>query len=117
MVGDTVWAKNFAQGPQWLSGTVLRELGPCSFLVLLDDSREVHKHIDHLRPRVPESTSSSQSQAQTPDESCDIDPPASTPDESNLDGGVQPPETSGTEPPRRSDRHRQPPDRLMVSWS
>ena len=71
--GNTVREKNFAQGPQWLNGTVLRKLGPCSFLIHLDDGREVHKHIDHLCPRVPETTSPPMSQDHNPAESCDFE--------------------------------------------
>ncbi|XP_014667918.1 PREDICTED: uncharacterized protein K02A2.6-like [Priapulus caudatus] len=59
--GDSVMARNFANGPTWLPGNLLRRIGPLSFTAQLQDGRIVRRHQDHLQctgnldaPAVPE---------------------------------------------------------------
>ncbi|XP_058858757.1 uncharacterized protein K02A2.6-like [Acipenser ruthenus] len=56
-VGDSVFARNFGTGPQWLSGTISKQTGPVSYVVQLQDGRACRRHVDHVRrgfPKEPE---------------------------------------------------------------
>ena len=48
-VGQSVWAKNFREGPAWVPARVSDQVGPLSFLVQLSDGGLWRRHIDHLR--------------------------------------------------------------------
>ena len=51
-VGDFVSVKNYGQyGPKWLPGTVSQVTGPVSYKVVLQDGREVRKHVDQIISR------------------------------------------------------------------
>ena len=61
--GDTVLVGNFPANQGWLCGTVLRAVGPVSFLISLNNGKIVKRHQDHLRHRqdtfkIPHSSSS-----------------------------------------------------------
>ena len=51
-VDDLVYARNYGSGPPWLPGKVTRKSGEVSYTVLLEDGRQVHKHVDQLRARM-----------------------------------------------------------------
>ena len=108
-VGDAVFIRNFTRGPTWVSGTIVKAQGPCSYRVKLADSRVVRRHVDHIRLRSivnpPEPATEETLDDLFPTPSSDIDPSAeSTP-------AVSPPA------PRRSGRVRRPPDRLCETLS
>ena len=48
-VGATVLAKDFLHKGPWLPGKVLERIGPCSYLIQLEDGRQWRRHIDHLK--------------------------------------------------------------------
>ena len=47
-VGDHIYARNYARGPKWLAGIIIKQSGPTSFLVKLTDGRVQHRHIDQI---------------------------------------------------------------------
>ena len=49
--GDSVYAQDFRQGQSWLTGIVVRGLGPVSFEVKTNDGQLIRRHQDHLRKR------------------------------------------------------------------
>lgn len=50
-VGDNVYARNYGQGPLWLPGKVIDVSGSVSYLILLEDGRRAHRHVDQLKSR------------------------------------------------------------------
>ena len=46
---DPVMAKNFSQGPLWITGKILKKSGAATFLVELPDGRVIHRHSDQLK--------------------------------------------------------------------
>ena len=50
-VGDTVYTRNYAQGPKWLPGTVVEIEGLVLLHIKLSDGRILRRHIDQVRPR------------------------------------------------------------------
>ena len=51
VVGETVYARNYAQGPKGLPGTVVKTEGPVLLHVKLIDGRILRRHVDQVRPR------------------------------------------------------------------
>lgn len=49
-VGQTVWTRNFRDGPRWIRGVVADRLGPLSYLVRMPDGALWRRHVDQLRP-------------------------------------------------------------------
>ena len=49
--GDSVYARDFRQGQSWLTGTIVRGLGPVSFEVKTSDGQLIRRHQDHIRKR------------------------------------------------------------------
>ena len=47
--GDTVLVRNFPVKQGWLCGTVLKAVGPVSFLISFNNGKIVKRHQDHLR--------------------------------------------------------------------
>ena len=52
VVGETVYTRNYAQGPKWLPGTVVEIEGPVLLHVKLRDGRILRRHVDQVRPRL-----------------------------------------------------------------
>ncbi|CAG2228036.1 unnamed protein product [Mytilus edulis] len=50
-VGQGVFARNFAIGSKikWIPGEVIKQSGPLSFHIKLQDGRVIRRHIDHIR--------------------------------------------------------------------
>ena len=48
-VGQSVWAQNFRDGPTWVQGEVIDQVGPLSYLVQLCAGEMWRRHNDHLR--------------------------------------------------------------------
>ena len=48
-VNQSVRARRFREGPQWVAVVVQDRLGPVSYLIRLDDGSLWRRHIDHLR--------------------------------------------------------------------
>ena len=46
---DPVMAKNFSQGPLWITGKILKKSGAATFLVELPDGRVIRRHSDQLK--------------------------------------------------------------------
>ena len=48
-VGDSVMAKNYREGPQWMPGLVVEHKGPLTYIIPLDSGMLWRRHIDQLR--------------------------------------------------------------------
>ncbi|KAL1416280.1 hypothetical protein MTO96_028113 [Rhipicephalus appendiculatus] len=48
---DPVFARNFSQGPPWVSAAISNATGPISYEVVLPDGHVCHWHVDKLRRR------------------------------------------------------------------
>ncbi|XP_031552508.1 uncharacterized protein LOC116289694 [Actinia tenebrosa] len=48
---DKVLARNYSGSPKWLPGTIIKETGPVSGEVELEDGTVVRRHHDQLLPR------------------------------------------------------------------
>ncbi|XP_070378121.1 uncharacterized protein [Dermacentor albipictus] len=48
---DPVFARNYGQGPPWVSAVISRATGPISYEVALPDGRVCRRHVDQLRRR------------------------------------------------------------------
>jgi hypothetical protein len=87
----------------WLPGTVLQQIAPLSYKVELRDGRVIHRHIDHLRSRLPT--------VMMEDVEDEWNPPA-------LNTSASTDTTTDSESEsrtlRRSQRSRQPPDRYGI---
>ena len=93
-VDDQVFVRNMAT--KWLPGVIIEEKGDFTFFIELEDARVLHRHIDHIRKR-----------------SCDITTsPTSDDDDLLVPTAAQ---ENVPEPSRRSTRNRNPPDRLMTT--
>ena len=49
VIGQNVMAKNFRNGPKWLPGVIVEQLGTLTFLVQLDNDMFWKHHVDQLR--------------------------------------------------------------------
>ena len=49
---EDVYVRNFSTGAKWLIGKVVRETGPVSYLIVLNDGRLIRRHVDHIRKRL-----------------------------------------------------------------
>ena len=45
-------AKNFSQGPPWITGKIMSKAGTATFLVELSDGRVIRRHCDLLKPNL-----------------------------------------------------------------
>ena len=52
VVGETVYTRNYAQGPKWLPGTVVEMEGSVLLHVKLHDGRILRRHVDQVRLRL-----------------------------------------------------------------
>ena len=103
MIGESVSIRNQGTGPPWLPGIITGMVSLQRCVVLLNDGRNVERHIDHVRHRVGgESTHNRTLILPSPDED---DPGHREP--------AQPPTEDPIPQPRHSTRVRRPPDRLM----
>jgi len=50
-VGEKVYVKNNRKGKNWLSGCIVKETGPVSFQVKLEDGKTIRCHQDQARHR------------------------------------------------------------------
>ena len=46
-----MYARDFRQGQSWLTGTIVKCLGPVSFEVKTTDGQMIRRHQNHLRKR------------------------------------------------------------------
>ena len=102
-LGDTVFIKNFADGPTWLPGVVTALHGLLTYDVKLGDGRVVRRHIDHVQSRASHPP---------PTETEDDCLPGPTTVSPGPFGASSEPAAPQTEL-RRSTRVSRPPDRLM----
>ena len=47
-IGDNVMARNFRPGNKWEKGTLIKQLGPLTYIVKLESGVEWKRHVDHL---------------------------------------------------------------------
>ena len=57
--GERVYVKNFGQGEKWLQGEIVKQKGPVTFEIKLQDGRIFQRHQDHVRKRSTEEQSDS----------------------------------------------------------
>ena len=111
--GQSVYVRNFPAGDSWISAQVLKSASPVSFIVQLPDGRQVKRHQDHIRSRLPdmEGSHSSEHVADTGNNplsssGCDI-PLAPVETHSGTAESISPP------PRHYPVRQRKPPDRFQ----
>ena len=51
-VSSSVYARNYSQGPLWLTGMVLNLEGSVMYQIRLNNNQVILRHIDQMRPRV-----------------------------------------------------------------
>ena len=49
--GDLVYTRNYSAGQMWLPGKIVKQTGPVSFLVKLEEGRVWRRHINQIRKR------------------------------------------------------------------
>ena len=122
-IGQTVWARNFREGPRWVRAVVSDRSGPVSFIVILENGNLWRRHIDHLRlgvsatleyPKVEEEPfpyfppGEPALGAPTDGESPTVSQRDSSTNRPNIEEGAPPPPP----PSRHSQRIRRQPERL-----
>ena len=117
-VGENVYVKNLPAGkPKWIPGIVKKVTGPLSYVVKLQDGKEVRRHVDHVRKReISELTPPSVGPELYPDID-EIQPSINEPTDSSVTPISDPTNERDTIPtiqPRRSDRARRPVERYDV---
>ena len=110
-VGQSVMARNFGSRNNWISGVIVRQLGPVTYLVNVSDGRVWKRHVDHLKELVPTRdlpASDSDFDMDIPSTSTPDHTPPEEPEDSPLNGNSEPsasgenvnsPSTSGTASP------------------
>ena len=109
-VGEAVWVRNFSQGLTWLAGEVVKYKGQCSMIVKLTDGRVIHRHLDHIRQKTG-STSPDHTTTTIDDP---LIAPAFPSDQTESPSASRSEQEPSQLIPRRSARHRRPPDRLTL---
>ena len=51
-VGESVLVRDFVHHPKWKEGKIASQLGPLTYLIILEDGRKWKRHIDHVKPLV-----------------------------------------------------------------
>ena len=101
-INEPVLVRNFSRGPPWLKGHVTQVRGPLSYQVLLQDSRTVRRHVDHLCQSVADSTGTASSGVDVDELDFTIILPAAcdlhSPHTSVADSTEPHPSTDSTEP-------------------
>ena len=59
VIGQPVLVRNFPAGDSWIPAQVMKLVGPLSFIVQLENGRQVKRHQDHIRQRLVSSEHSS----------------------------------------------------------
>ena len=103
-VGQSVMARNFGPGNNWISGVIAQQLGPVTYLVDVADGRVWKRHIDHLKELVPDRA------LPDPESEIDMDLPSTTVSE-------QPPPEEPDNSPRNSDSNSSNTDEQVNSPS
>ena len=49
--GDLVYSREFGKQQKWYPGVINTQTGPVSFIIQLEDDREVHRHQDQVIQR------------------------------------------------------------------
>ena len=108
--GQSVMIRNFRPGPKWVPGTVVRQLGPLSYLVALANGSQHKRHIDHIRAYSSDISSPSVATH------TDFDLPMPTEDATvtTTDNNTSPQDQSSA--CRYPSRNRHPPERLQLSF-
>lgn len=89
-------AKNMRDGPNWIPGIIVNQLGPVTYLVEVSEGRMWKRHVDHIKDHTPGDLSP---RAQGPEEAVEIDldiPAASTEPVVNTPPSQSTPSTSAT---------------------
>ena len=110
-LGDTVYSKAYGRGqPKWVPAIVVQKTGPVSYLVELDDTTNVKRHLDQLRKRHAPLLLPQTPQSPTPLSPTSPSPtnmvPTDTPEHSDIHVSDSP------VTPCYPSRIRNPPDRL-----
>ena len=74
--GQSVMVRNLRPGPKWISGIIIRQLGPLSFLIKLETGVHQKQHMDHIRDfshKPPSTPTSEEAGASSSFEGSDLD--------------------------------------------
>ena len=66
--GEKVFVKNNLKGKKWIPGSIIKQTGPVSFKVTLQDGKTIRCHEDQLRKRDMDETKDSDSPLLTDDD-------------------------------------------------
>ena len=55
-VGDNVWVRDFTTKKKWMAGSVLKKLGAMMYLVGVDGSGTVRRHLSQIKRRIATTT-------------------------------------------------------------
>ena len=72
-----MYVKDFPEGKKWLPGTISKREGKVTYHILLEDSRVVRRHIDHIRSQTNNSTAQIDSPQDSVNEDALLDIPTS----------------------------------------
>ncbi|XP_062380634.1 uncharacterized protein K02A2.6-like [Sardina pilchardus] len=114
--GDAVYTRNYGLGPKWVPATVESPTGPVSYTVILGNGQRMRRHVDQVRARHPESSSSLDKQTEPPEACSREDEPGTSMHQPNAE--PQPPDEQGDQQsavPERLDLPVNPPAELRRS--
>ena len=103
--GDIVYVRNFRSGTTWIPGTIESAIGNVSYEVMLEDSRMVRRHVDHIRQRwkdsgndcVPRVVSLEEESLSTPSVESSIESSIKSSVESSIESSIESSVESTTE--------------------
>jgi len=133
--GDTVWIRDFRGTTKWISGVIVQNVGPVSYMIQLQDGTVHKRHLDHIHQRVdnPSAPTSSSNASQATEESPLVTYPVellptdsessqseqsqstiSAQNNTDLSTAASSSETRTTAPRRNPPRNRKPPRRFQT---
>ena len=133
--GDTVWIRDFRGTTKWISGVIVQNVGPVSYMIQLQDGTVHKRHLDHIHQKVdnPSAPTSSSNASQATEESPLVTYPVellptdsessqseqsqstiSAQNNTDLSTAASSSETRTTAPRRNPPRNRKPPRRFQT---
>ena len=98
-MGQSVMARNFGSGSNWVLGVIVRQLGPVTYLVDVSEGRVWKRHVDHLKELVPDhdlSASESDFDMDIPSTATPENLPSEEPVDSTTNGDSSQPEPANS---------------------
>ena len=113
-------ARNLRPGARWITGVIVKKLGPMTYLIQVETGQLWKRHVDHLRTRGDKPLSEGNSQTPTQTQNSEWDFASSVESDTTTSGTEQECTTSDTpitdpsvSEPCYPHQQRQAPDRYM----